>query len=76
MTGTVEEQASLEERLRSRFEYESLKILGSHDGRGQDCKRVKKKDKVFIACTTEALGGVTTSGGDSLSPSAGMQADA
>jgi len=67
----MEEQASLEERLRSRFEYESLKILGSHDGRGQDCKRVKKKDKVFIACTTEALGGVTTSGGDSLSPSAG-----
>ena len=44
----MEEQAPLEDRLKSRFEYESLKILTSRDGKGQDCRRIKQNDKARL----------------------------
>ena len=68
MNKIIDEQAPLEERLKSRFEYESLKLITSNDAKTHDCRRIHQNDKVLIACTTESLGGgvpATSSGNSS-----------
>ena len=49
----MEEQASIEDRIKSRFEYENLKLLTSKENIGHECTKFVSDDKVFITCNSE-----------------------